>query len=443
MPRLAPLAACLLAALPALLAPASARADLQADAERLLAAWKGRGARVERLDPLFLERGRSRTLAVVPASAPAEESEPGCLTVALLGARTLELNAALDGGMPPPVPLPRALAAALTRPPDDEARLRSSGGALLLSRCGAERAELQRINVETSSPRGAVEVIVARSLIPLGEIREVLSERAAGTIAPRGDPGRPIVPGPLPERLARAERRARAEGAAGSVRGLMRASPIGAGQFDLELGEGCHRLELMADVPTLVPLRITDVDAEVHVQEGGRLLARDRADVPDARLDFCLGEPTVVEVPFVGAAGPVGVALLRSSWPLPMNLPLRWGTRARAGFATALRLRHVADPLGPPLLETIGVGGVTQVPMEVEPGRCYLASVALIRGESKAIRFSAHTGDRTAHDALERPEGASIAFCAETERSALFEVDLRGGSPWWVLAVWPQGAAPP
>ncbi len=441
MPRLAPLAACLLAASPALLVVATARADLQADAERLAAAWRGRGAQVERLAPVFLERGRGRSIAVVPGGASASEGEAGCVTVALLGMRTIELTASVEAGLPAaaPLPLPRALA----RPAEDEARLRSAGGALLLSRCGGDRAALQRVNVELGSPRGSVEIVVARSSIPLGEIREVLPERASGPIAPRGDPGRAITPGPLLERLSRGERRAKSDGALRSTRALMRASGVGAGQFDLALSEGCHRLELMAEAPGAIPTRITDIDAEVHVQEGGRLLARDRADVPDARLDFCLGEATVVEVPFIGAAGPAGVALLRSEWPLPVNLPLRWGTRARAGFATALRLRHAPDPVAPPLLETIGVGGVTLVPMEVEPGRCYLASVALIRGESKGIRFSARVGDRSSHDALERPEGAAIAFCAGTERAALFEIDLRGGPPWWVLAVWPQGTASP
>ena len=51
--------------------------------------------------------------------------------------------------------------------------------------------------------------------------------------------------------------------------------------------------------PRVVPRRATDLDAEAHVQEGSRLLARDRADVPDARLDFCLGEQTVVDIGFV------------------------------------------------------------------------------------------------------------------------------------------------
>src|SRR5438067_1898765 len=82
------------------------------------------------------------------------------------------------------------------------------------------------------STRAAVEGLVARAALPLGEIRDVLPERAAGPIAPRGDPGGAIEPGPLPERLARAEKRAKSEGAAHIVRASLRASIGGAGEFD-------------------------------------------------------------------------------------------------------------------------------------------------------------------------------------------------------------------
>jgi hypothetical protein len=104
--------------------------------------------------------------------------------------------------------------------------------------------------------------------------------------------------------------------------------------------------------------------------------------------------------------------------------------------------RHAPAPAEDALFESVGVQGVTQVPIAVEPGRCYLAAVALIRGDARAIRMSATLGDRTPHDeALERPEGAAIAFCAGTERSAVIDVDVRGNAPWWALSVWGMGRA--
>jgi hypothetical protein len=302
--------------------------------------------------------------------------------------------------------------------------------------------DLKRITIEVTSPRAAVQILVARSAAALGEVPEALPERAAGLVAPRGDPGGPLEPGPIAERVARAERRARAEGAARVVKTVTRATPSGVGRVQLKLGEGCHRLDLMAEVPGVVPRRATDLDAEAYVQETSRLLARDRADVPDARLDFCLGEQTVVDVGFAGASGATPVTVSDALWPTPTTVSAHWGPRARAGFAGALIKRHAPPPTEAALLESVGVQGVTQVPLAVEPGRCYLASVALIRGDARAIRMSATLGDSAPHDeALERPEGAAIAFCAGTERSAVIDVDVRGNGPWWALSVWGMGGA--
>jgi hypothetical protein len=426
--------------------PREARADLDDDAARLAASWTARGATLERLDPVFLERGRSRVIDLDRPGKLAKTEKSGCVTVAILAARTTDLLA--DEGdasahrMLDPAAAP--LAPLVPPPPhgEDEHRTRSAGGAAVISRCGVDSFELKRITVEATSPRAAVEILVARSPAALGEISEALPERAAGLLAPRGDPGGPIEPGPIGERLARAERRARSEGASRVVKTVTRASPAGLGRVTLKLGEGCHRLDLMAEVPSAVPRRATDLDAEAHVQEGGRLLARDRADVPDARLDFCLGELTLVDVAFAGASGASPVTVSDAVWTTPKSLSARWGPRARAGFAGAMRKRHAPAPVDDALFEAVGIQGITQVPIAVTPGQCYLAAVGLIRGDARAIRLSATLGDRAPHDeALERPEGAAIAFCAGTSRSAVIDVDVRGNGPWWALSVWGMGAA--
>jgi hypothetical protein len=437
-----PFAAILAASLPA-------HADLSSDTDRLAQQWKQRGAEVERREPMFLERGRSKTvtpgrLPAPGAPKPAPAGAKGCLTFAFLAVRTTEftLEIAPDDDA--------AAARLLEKPPterrplpQDDRHLRSAGGVAMAARCGKERDELGRITVEMGSARAAVDVLVVRSAVPLGEIRDVLPERAAGPIAPRGDPGGPIEPGPLPERLARAELRAKSEGAARVTRASMRSSITGAGEFDLELPAGCHRLELMAEIPAVVPRRATDIDAQARLQEG-RLLARDRADVPDARLDFCLGEPTLVEVPFTGASGAVSVALANAMWPIPTQVPAVWGARARAGLASALLRRHAPDPREPPILSSLGVQGVTQIPIQVEPGRCYLAAAALIRGDARVIRLLSRVGDRASHDdGADRADGVALAFCAEAEDTALLEVDVRGNSPWWALTLWPVGATSP
>jgi len=434
-------------------APADAAqggADLSADVDRLADRWSASGAKIERLGPIFLERGREKTLTLAKSTGVGDEAEDGCLLVALVGVRTAEFNVALgdaraepeQAGAEPDAKEP-LLPPGHPKLPGDE-RAHSVEGALTLVRCGAARAEIRHVAIEMSSVRGTIEILVARSARPLGALREILPERATGPVAPRGSPRGPIEPGPLAERRTRAERRARAEGADAVVGATMRASVVGTGEFELKLGEGCHRLELMAEVPEQVPRRATDVDAEARESSSGKLFARDRADVPDARLDFCLGEATLVSIPFTGAAGAVTVALAAAKWNLSPYVPVRWGSRARAGIAEAIRRRHAPAPMGAPIVESLGVQGVTEVPIEVEPGHCYLAALGVIRGEPRALRLLARIGDETPHDdVVERPEGAAVAFCADTEDRALVAVDARGNSPWWALAVWEMGTVSP
>ena len=62
----------------------------------------------------------------------------------------------------------------------------------------------------------------------------------------------------------------------------------------LDLEPGCHRLEIFApDVRNAhgPRRRRLDVDAEIR-NEDEELLARDRTEAPDARLETCVGETT-------------------------------------------------------------------------------------------------------------------------------------------------------
>jgi hypothetical protein len=261
-------------------------------------------------------------------------------------------------------------------------------------------------------------------------------------VAPRGNPGRPIEPGPLAPRVAHAELRAKSERAK-FARVPMVASPEGAGEFLLRMESGCHRVDLMAEVPSFLPRRATDLDAEARIGEDGRVLARDRGEAADARLDFCIGETTRVAIPYGGAAGPVMVVAADASWPIPTAVPVHWGSRPRAGFAMALRRRHAPEPPSPPIAESLGSGGSTMIPVAVEPGRCYLAGVAIARGEPRGLRITAAVGDRYAKDEVaERGDGAALAFCAENEDTARIEVEARGDAIWWTFALWPLGGAP-
>src|SRR5262249_31936392 len=106
--------------------------------------------------------------------------------------------------------------------------------------------------------------------------------------------------------------------------------------------------------------------------------------------------------------------------------------------------RHAPEPSSPPIVESLGIQGTTQIPIEVEPGHCYLAAVALTRGEARILRLVSHLGDRTRRDeGAERAENAALAFCAGAEDIALTGADPGGNTPAWVLEVWPMGAASP
>ncbi|WP_437605940.1 hypothetical protein WMF20_33395 [Sorangium sp. So ce834] len=453
-----------LTALAGLTAGAPARADLGDDAARVARMWSLSGARVARLPPTFVEHGRLRVVAIDPppagvAGAPGAVSASGaasagraagasgavapkaeeCLAVAFLAPRIVDFTLEPESSSGELSALEGLVHRLRGQDPEDERRIHSVAGAAAIVRCGDARETLRRVALEVLSPRGAFEVVVAASSGPPERLESILPERVSGPVAPRGDPGRPAEPGPLDTRVARAARRARADGAPRVAPLDMRASTVGTGQFSVKLAEGCHRLDLMAEVPSATVRRATDLDAEAREAGTGRLLDRDRSDAPDARLDFCLGGSGVVEVPFLGAAGPVKVVLSDAQWPMPPHVPGYFGARARGNLAAVLKRRHAPAPRAQAIAEAVGAQGDTLVPVEVEPGRCYFAAAALARGEMRALRISVELGDRAARDdAGEGGEGAGVAFCSEIEESAALRVSARGGSPVWVLAVWPM-----
>ncbi|MEJ7730620.1 MAG: hypothetical protein WKG00_15540 [Polyangiaceae bacterium] len=170
----------------------SARADLRADAQRLTRAWTARGARVEPLPPLFLEGGRVRSLPLDPY---ARATPTHCTALVLLAERGAELTvygveALLEARRAGEEP-------ARDRgdePREDDGKVRSSAGALMMERCGAARAELTRLVVEMRASRGAVEGLLVRSNARIGSLDDILPERAGGPPPPRGDVGHPVEP---------------------------------------------------------------------------------------------------------------------------------------------------------------------------------------------------------------------------------------------------------
>lgn len=402
------------------LAARPARGELLDERDKLVRGLRDKGLDVTVGPPTFAEAGRPRAVRLeaallAPAAAPA-----GCTTLVLLAERTGELTVATLGP---------------TGPSGEP--IKSAQGVALVGRCGAERAALGRLLVELASGRGAVDALVVRGKAVLTDVTDVLPERARGPVAARADAGAPFEPGPLPERVSRAERRAKQDGAGAVARVAMQAGAVGNGELTLKLADGCHRVELLAEVPTFVPRRVTDVDAEV-VDASGQVLARDRGDAPDARLDFCVGERASVVISFTGAAGPVSVVAVTSRWALPKGIPEWWGARARAGVAAIVKQRHLPELASPPVFESLGAQGDVRVSVPVVPGRCYFASVAMVQGDARYLRLSVEGLFARAprDESGQRPESLGVAFCAEVEDRVGLVVDARGPGPWWALGVW-------
>jgi hypothetical protein len=422
---LATLALCLLV----LGLPRVARADLLDDATRAADALAAQGARILRRESHFLEQGKHLELGF-------DDRSRACLTLILLAPRTTRFalaTSAAEGSTD-------ALLAALSAPRPDQ-RSESQSGLVQRVACGAERDAMWRGLVRMRSVRGAVELVLAASDEPAAELDPILVGRGPEPVAPRGDPGPALLVTSLPERRRAAELRARADGATNVLPVEMRSGERGTGQLTLRLPAGCHRFDVLAEQPAALRGRVgLDVDAELSDAQG-QIVARDRGEAPDARLEACVGQVEERTLSVVGAPPSARIVVLDSIWPLGAWIPSVWGPRARAGFAQAARRRRLAAPLGAPIHESLGAQGNAQLLLPVMPGRCYFAAVSMIRGKSRGIRLSAVASAKISVEELSgSPDALGLTFCAEGLAEAKISVDVPGASLWWVLGVWELGS---
>jgi hypothetical protein len=404
----------------ALFVPASARADLGTDMERIALAWSAFG-KVHRLKPRLLERGEALPL-LFPAELVGSDSN-GCLTVAVLG--TTSMQFIVDPGAEP------GARSALDMPEG------SLAGALELTRCGARKAELSDVVVEMRSPRGVLEALAVASQRPPPALTAILPHRDPGPMAPPGGSGpRPTV-APLAVRVQAVERRAAQSGALELTNEDFTASALGTGVELVPLGTGCHKFELLAGERSQSDRRSVDLDLEISSVDGSRLLATDKSESNDARVLVCVGDPTPVSMRFSGAPPGSRVTLLRARWDLAAGLPTRWPSEARAPMSAVLREQSLGLAGAKLVDEALGVQGSTAMPVDVEPGACYLAVVIELRGVAQALALAAASGPHEAQSRapLDAP-GTALSFCAGASPRALIEVEARGLSLVWMTALW-------
>lgn len=413
-------------------AAGAARAELQNDVEHLASVWRRERVEVREFPPRLLERNESKLL-LLPDEATSTRPR-GCTTVVALGAVStsfvLRFAAPLDPSQRSAGEWPRI----------------SVAGVAEVTRCGDQRGSLSRLVVEMRSPRAVVQIVVARSLAPLASVDDVLVERNPGPLAaPTASGPRPLL-GPLSVRAKTIEALARRRGAEKQERRLLIADGEGAGDVDLVFAPGCHRIDLLGPAAATTP-RPPDIDAVLADRATGAVLASDRTESADASLRLCVGERRPVQLHYAGAPPRDTVTMLHALTPLPAGLPARWGALARGRMAEALE-RHHLRALGDALVyDSLGVVGVTALPVEVEPGACYVAAVAALRGNSQGIALAASAGADN-HENQTTGNGTALAFCARTTHTALLEVEARGQGVVWLAALWqtarlPIGSASP
>ena len=424
--RVKPIAPAILAII--LLAAWPSRADLLEDVERLGKEWSALGkSRI--FKPRLLERSEIRPLLL-----PAELTDPmtdSCTSIAVLGAPSSNFVLRF---------LPVEGAA---RWPQGEWPETSIAGAAQLVRCGARKAMLGRLAVEMRSPRAVFEIVTVQAKVPVPSLRRTLPHRDPGPAVPLSSYGPRPVSAPVDQRARAIEERTRREGAAERERRLVGAESDGTGALLVRFAPGCHRLDLLGMPPPANAPRGVDLDAELAWEPSGQVAVTDRTESADASLVLCVGQLAHGRLRFIGSMPGSPVVMLHARWDLPRGLRQTWDPEMTAKMAEAVWQSH-NRALGDSVIhESLGIAGVTAVPIEVEPGACYLAAVAPIRGESSGLAMAVSLGAQHGQN-HGGPEGAgtSLAFCSHSVESALVEVEARGVGLVWLLGVWQTGRVP-
>lgn len=411
-----------LAALAASFAPRTAAADLGEDIARLEQAWS-RFGKTERLAPRLVERGDQQFVFVPPELLHGGSAD--CISVAVLGASSIHfaVRAAGTGLLPGPEP-------SFPEP--------SVAGLVQLTRCGARKARLGVLLIEPRSPRAVLETVVVRSRQPIPAALEVLPRRDPGPVAPLSVATPRPVPQPLAERVLVARARAERHGALDLAEQNVTSSPRGTGTLSRVVGMGCHRLELMAEP------RGSDASYELaaiaEFEGAASVASTERGDGLDVTITLCAAGETPVLVHFGGAPASAPLRLVSSSQPLPPGLPRDWDGLSRAHMA-ALLLRHGARPNGSPVDQSLGVQGPTAMPVELEPGSCYLAALAGLRVPPSPLALAADLGAETVQSRAPPESGGTVlSFCVRRDPTVLFEVSSSSSGSVWRFALWRTGS---
>ncbi len=395
--------------------------DAREVANRVVDQWSRSGGHAVALPTRFLFDAESMRVPI-----PIDKSRT-CTHVALIGPRGLGFRARFEGSSNDPFEI------------EPGKRATSVAGIVELQSCAAGDP-VGHVIVTSGSSRGALEIVVAHAPSALPPLVSILPERTGGWLPPAPDVGGLSVAASPEKRADFAESRGKRDGARVAARTPLRADDDGGGEREIVLGAGCHRLELFARDPMVTRAGrrvVLDLDAELRdLSYRDRVLARDRTEAPDARLETCVGEASRVAVVFAGAPRHSEVVSTHVSWPMPDHLPSLWGPLARGRMARVLFSRHAAPPLDAPIFLGQGGSGTSPFPVAVEIGGCYLAVAAVIHGQARSLQLRAVVGARESTDERGAAEEAALtAFCVEAHERVRLDVHARGAALGWGLAL--------
>lgn len=399
---------------------------LAQETERLVAALSRAGT-VTRLPPRFLERGDQLPLLLHRSPTPNKPSS-SCSTWIALGSNNLSFS--------------------LHPSPEYEAHPRlawpvpSAAGLAWLTRCGAQKSQLDQLTLHFRSARGLVELLLLESAEPPPSLTELLPTRHSGPSPVNPQLGARPAGAPIAHRLPLLDAENRQRGAHSQKTHEVPLDSRGQGQLVLTVEPGCYQLDVLAEPGDETP---PDLDAVLSRLQDQEELTRDVSESPRPRLRFCVGRAERLLLKLEGGVPLTPVQVLEARWLLPRGIPVSWGPRARAEMAQTLWRELPARMQNSPLLSSLGIQGSTDLWLQPRSGACYLVGVTALRGQLARMILSQETsqGTRTVRSLPERG-GTSLSFCPTDPERVRLRVQSYGSGLAWILGVWefPEADAP-
>lgn len=401
-----------------------ARADLWDDASELEARLEPHYS-VERLPPRFIEA--QQWIQALPDDMALRFAPKPCTTVIALSTTDTRFSLRmLPSRARTPQLFPRGAAT-------------SVGGLLQVTRCGQRRVELTRMALTMVSPRAAVERLVVHSDVPLPPAYRYIKARDPGPPSPSATLHAQKSGLPIATRLDAAELAFRLDAAVGVTPLDFDVSSGGEGEISITFVPGCYRMRLMGTDSTWP----THLGAELRWPRGDGPPSFDRSETSDVELRACVVRETVGNLRFVGATPGASLVGIQARWDLPGHLRGHWGAEGAAALALALHEQQSGYLDMVPVFDALGTGKSTVLGVEVLPGTCYVAAVALLKAPTGPIAIAAQV-DATGKQNVSAAEGngTAVAFCSTASRSALLEVQSQSSEAAWLLALWQVPIAP-